>query len=105
MVKAMSTVTLELRPRDEQTAFNLRRWEEVLADPALSKIEGRVETDRHGRIIMSPTPAPRHGEFQVQIAILLRALMPHGKTMTESPASAADGVRAVDVAWSSPERR
>src|SRR3954468_2897632 len=101
----MARVTLELRPHEEQTAFNLRRWEEVLADPALSKIEGRVETDRHGRIIMSPPPAPRHGEFQVQIAILLRTLMPHGKTMTECPVSTADGVRAVDVAWSSRERR
>src|SRR4051794_1504826 len=45
----MSMVTLELRPRKEQTAFNLRRWDEVLADPDLPKIEGRVETDRHGR--------------------------------------------------------
>jgi Uma2 family endonuclease len=101
----MSTLTLELRPREEQTAFNLRRWEEVLADPELRKIEGRVETDRHGRIIMSPPPAPNHGEFQAEIARLLRELMPHGKTMTECPVSTADGVRGVDVAWASRERR
>jgi len=101
----MATVTLELRPREEQTAFNLRRWDEVLADPELRKIEGRVETDRHGRIIMSPPPAPRHGEFQVQIATLLRNLLPNGKTMSECPVSTADGVRGVDVAWASRERR
>jgi Uma2 family endonuclease len=101
----MSPMTFELRPREEQTAFNLRRWEEVLADPELRKIEGRVETDRHGRIIMSPPPAPSHGEFQIEIGRLLRELMPHGKTMSECPVSTADGVRAVDVAWSSRERR
>jgi Uma2 family endonuclease len=101
----MSMVTLELRPREEQTAFNLRRWEEVLADPELRKIEGRVETDRHGRVIMSPPPAPNHGEFQIEIGRLLRELMPHGKTMSECPVSTADGVRGVDVAWASRERR
>jgi Uma2 family endonuclease len=100
----MATVTLELRPHEEQTAFNLRRWEEVLADPDLRKIQGRVETDRHGRIIMSPPPAPRHGRFQILIGSLLGRLMPKGETASECPISTADGVRAVDVAWISPER-
>jgi Uma2 family endonuclease len=104
MVKAMSTVTLELRPREEQTAFNLRRWEEVLADPELRKIEGRVETDRHGRVIMSPPPAPRHGRFQGKIVSLLTKLMPDGEVIPECPISTADGVRGADVAWASPQR-
>jgi hypothetical protein len=60
----MSTLTLELRPGAEQTAFNLRRWDEVLGDGQLSNIPGRVETDRYGRIVMSPPPAPRYGELQ-----------------------------------------
>ena len=100
----MSTLTLELRPREEQTAFNLRRWDEVLADPELNKIEGRVETDRHGRIIMSPPPAPRHGRFQGKIVTLLTKLMPDGEVIPECPVSTADGVRAVDVAWASTQR-
>lgn len=98
----MPELTLELRPKAEQTAFNLRRWEEVLADPELQKIEGRVETDRHGRTFMSPPPAPRHGKYQVDIAVLLRQHLPNGVTLTECPVSTADGVRAVDVAWASP---
>ena len=101
----MSTVTLELRPREEQTAFNLRRWEDVVADPDLKKFAGRVETDRHGRIIMSPPPAPNHGEFQIQIGMLLRKLMPHGKTISECAVSTADGIRGIDVAWASRDRR
>jgi Uma2 family endonuclease len=99
----MSTVTLELRPREEQTAFNLRRWDEVLADPDLRKLPGRVETDRHGRIIMSPPPAPRHGVFQAKIASLLEKLMRPGQIITECPVSTADGVKGVDVAWASQE--
>ena len=100
---SMSTLTLELRPRAEQTVFNLRRWDEVLADPELRKIPGRVETDRHGRIIMSPPPAPRHGRLQVEIAALLKKLLPTGVTLSECPGSTADGVKGVDVAWASPE--
>lgn len=84
--------------------FNLRRWAELLADPELAKFEGRIETDRHGRIIMSPPPAPGHGSYQSEIAYLLRTLMRQGRVLTECPISTADGVRAADVAWASPER-
>jgi Uma2 family endonuclease len=99
----MSNLMLELRPRQEQTAFNLKRWDEVLADPLYRKIEGRIETDRHGRVLMSPPPAPRHGRHQSIIASLLTQLMPTGETITECPISTADGVRAADVAWVSDE--
>ena len=98
----MPELTLELRPRAEQTAFNLRRWAEVVGDPELQKIEGRVETDRHGRTFMSPPPAPRHGKHQADIAVLLKNFLPSGVVLTEGPVSTADGVRAVDVAWASP---
>ena len=30
--------------------------------------------------------------------------MPQGRTLTECPVSTADGVRAADVAWASPQR-
>src|SRR5262249_37436002 len=53
----MATLTLELPPRTTQRAFNLRRWAELLADRDLVRIEGRIETDRHGHIIVSPPPA------------------------------------------------
>lgn len=99
----MATLTISLRPQPAQTAFNLRRWEELLADAGLAKVEGRIETDRHGHILMSPPPAPRHGGFQSEIGFLLRSLMPHGRVMTECPISTADGVRAADVAWASAE--
>jgi Uma2 family endonuclease len=100
----MTGLTIELQPAQAQAEFNLRRWEEVVADPAYNKIEGRIETDRFGRIIMSPPPAPRHGRYQGIIISLLKNLLPGGETIPECPISTADGVRAADVAWASQER-
>ncbi len=97
----MATLTIALQPQRTRTAFNLRRWAELLADPELAKVEGRIETDRHGQIIMSPPPAPRHGSYQSEIAYLLRSFMPQGRVLTECPISTADGVKAADVAWAS----
>ena len=100
----MTGLTIELQPAQAQAEFNLRRWEEVVADPELHKIEGRIETDRFGRIIMSPPPAPRHGRYQGIIISDLKKLLPEGETIPECPISTADGVRAADVAWVSQER-
>src|SRR5437588_5847719 len=99
----MATLTLELPPQKTQTAFNLRRWTELLANRELAKVEGRIETDRHGRIIMSPPPAPSHGSFQAKIAVLLERHLTTGRVLTECPVSTADGVKATDVAWASSE--
>jgi Uma2 family endonuclease len=98
----MATLTLDLPPHKTQTTYNLRRWAEVLADLELARFEGRVETDRHGHVVMSPPPAPNHGSFQARIAYLLTGYLSTGRVLTECPISTADGVRAADVAWASP---
>ncbi len=98
------TLTIELPPRRDQGEFNLRRWTELLADSELARIDGRIETDRYGHIIMSPPPAPRHGRFQAEIASVLRENLPNGSVLTECPISTADGVKVADVAWASSER-
>src|SRR2546421_6806689 len=100
----MAMLTFELPPQKSQTEFNLRRWAELLADRDLAKVEGRIETDRHGHIIMSPPPAASHGGYQWEIGRLLWSLFPDGRVLTECPISTADGVRAADVAWASSER-
>jgi Uma2 family endonuclease len=99
------SVVLELRQSAEQTAFNLRRWEEVQADPDLAKLPHRIETDRYGNIVMTPFPAMPHSTTQAEIAHLLRTLLPEGIVATECPISTADGVKAADVAWLSAGRR
>jgi Uma2 family endonuclease len=100
----MSGMTIELPTQEEQTAFNLRRWAELLADPEVAKIEGRIETDRHGHVIMYPPAAFSHGSYQSAIAYLLRTVASEGRVVTECPISTRDGVRAADVAWISHER-
>jgi Uma2 family endonuclease len=97
------TLTIELPQHQAQTGFNLHRWAELLADASMARFEGRIETDRHGHIIMSPPPAPSHGSFQAAIASLLDRHMRMGRVLTECPISTADGVKAADVAWASPE--
>jgi Uma2 family endonuclease len=100
---SMRSLVIELPARPDQTEYNLRRWEELLDDPELARIEGRIETDRHGQIIMSPPPSPNHARYEYRIARLLEDLLPNGEPMTEGPISTADGVKAADVVWASRE--
>ena len=94
---------LRVPPRESQDAFNLRRWEKVLADRQLAGMAQRIETDRHGHIVMTPPPGPIHGSRQFQIAKALDSLLA-GKVITECPLSTSDGVKAVDVGWFSDSR-
>ena len=98
-------VTIQLQSSEEQTAFNLRRWKELLDDPELVRLPHRIETDRYGHIIMTPPPAPFHGQKQNRIGSLLESLLPNGIVITECPVSTSDGVKAIDVAWVASERR
>ena len=98
-------LTIQLHPSQRQTAFNLERWRELLADRDLARLPHRVETDRHGHILMSPPPAPSHGVKQAKIATLFGRLLPEGIAITECPVSTSDGVKAIDIAWLAPERR
>jgi Uma2 family endonuclease len=97
-------ITIQLPDLKSQTAFNLARWSELMADRELAKLPNRIETDRHGHIIMSPPPAARHSRRQARIAGLLERLLPHGTPFTECAISTADGVKATDVAWLAHER-
>ena len=45
-------LTIHLHPSERQTAFNLERWRELLADRDLARLPHRIETDRHGHILM-----------------------------------------------------
>ena len=94
-------MTIELPARPDQTAFNLRRWDELLDDPELARIEGRIETDRHGRIQWSRLEAVAHARLQTEIGILLGDRLSAGEALFVCPISTADGVKATDVAWAS----
>lgn len=104
ILSPVSELAIRLPIRPDQTGFNLRRWEELCRDPFLATLEQRIETDRHGNIIMTPPAGRPHGSKQSKIDRLLGKLIPEGEIVTECPISTSDGVRAADVAWLSQER-
>ncbi len=97
-------ITIELPAIEDQTERNIARWTEILTDRELAKLPNRIETDRHGHILMSPPPAFRHGRRQSAVSTLLSNLLPSGLVLTDCPVSTADGVKATDVAWLAPGR-
>lgn len=89
----------------DREAFNLERWAELCRDPALAALDHRIETDRHGHIIMTPPPGFDHGDQQFSLGKLIENLVPGvGKVATEAPISTSEGVRAADVIWISMDR-
>ena len=79
-------------------------WEEICDDRDLRDLPYKIETNRLGQIIMSPARS-RHGEYQAEICLLLRQLLPRGRAVIKCPVQTTDGVRVPDLAWTSPERR
>ena len=95
---------LDIPGIEDATAFHLNRWEEVCADPSLHGIEGRVETNRFGQIVMTPPPGFTHATRQSEICLRLKTMLQGGHAVTECAVLTSDGVKGVDVAWIS-ERR
>ncbi|MDB2673766.1 Uma2 family endonuclease [Akkermansiaceae bacterium] len=100
----MSDLAIQLPAHQDQTSFNLECWSEILADPFYAKLEQRIETDRHGHIIMTPPPSFSHGQKGFRLAKLLETHLQNGQASVEVPISTSDGVRAADVAWLSSEQ-
>lgn len=98
MLGCCMQLVIELPPREEQLAFNRRRWEEICADPELVKWPGRVESDRYGNVIMIPPASLDHSYRTHKIQSELMRLL-GGLALPECPVSTLDGVRAADVGW------
>ncbi len=92
------TAVLELPSRLEALVFNRERWAEVLEDRALAEWPGKVETNRHGEVLMMPPASGSHSFLQGDILLTLHRLL-GGKALPECPISTLDGVRAADVGW------
>jgi len=79
-------------------------WAEICEDPVLRDLPYKIESDRWGCIVMSPPPDFWHGNYQTEIAMLLKRLMPTGHVVSECPIETSDGVKGADVVWLSPAR-
>lgn len=78
-------------------------WAEVCASPHLKDLPYKIETNRFGKILMSPSYL-WHGRFQYRIGALLDRLMSAGQIITECAVETTDGTRVADVAWISKNR-
>ena len=93
---------LKLPEAVDQHTFNQRRWDELLQSGEMELYETqRIETDRHGHLVMSPWAAAKHGTYQGQVGARLQNLLPGGIFIAECPVSTSDGVKLVDAAWMS----
>lgn len=79
-------------------------WDDILADRSLRDLPYKIETNRNHQIIMSPA-SYWHSDYQLEIAALLRQMLPGGRASTECAIQTAEGVRVADAAWISKVRR
>ena len=95
---------IQLPVQEDQTVFNLGRWKELQADRDLAQLPYTVETDRFGRIIISPPPALDHTKRVGRILRCLHERFPQGEVLAETSISTTDGVKVTDAAWLAPAR-
>lgn len=98
-----ATVAKPADPEARLSRAELRlRWQQMLVDPMLADIPGKIELNERGTIELTP-PNTRHGIFQAFIAAELQRSRPDGTTITECGIETDAGVRAPDVMWASAE--
>ena len=75
-------------------------WQAICDNPLFRDAPFKVETNRWGKIVMSPA-SNKHGLFQILIAEWLLKLAPDGRPIAECSIETADGVKVANVAWAS----
>ncbi len=75
-------------------------WQAICDNPLFQDLPFKFETNRWGRIVMTPA-SNRHSRYQGLIAKLLDRLLPDGEAIPECSIQTADGVKVADVARAS----
>jgi len=96
--------TLEIQIPVDHHRINRECWSLIVNDSQLAKFRGKIESNRHGQVIMMPPASGSHSSRQGEIGFQLRTLMGSGRSLPECPISTVNGVRAADVAWYSDKR-
>jgi len=78
------------------------RWQQMLRDPLLADIPGKLELNDWGTIELTP-PTTRHAILQAFVAKELYRCRPDGTTLGECGIETDIGVRVPDAAWASRE--
>lgn len=75
-------------------------WQAICDNPLFRDMPFKFETNRWGKIVMSPA-SNRHLLCRGLITRLLDRLLADGEAIPECSIQTADGVKVVDVAWAS----
>jgi Uma2 family endonuclease len=94
---------LEIPSIKNATAFHLKRWRQVCADPNLQRLPDRIETNRYGHIVIMPPPGFSHTTRRSAIFAHLLTAMPPGASV-EVAVLTKDGIKGIDVGWISEGR-
>lgn len=78
-------------------------WVDLCHDKRLQNLPYKVELNREGKVIMSPT-RNRHGSFQARVIINLQRLLPNGEIIVECAIDTGEGTFVADVGWVTPDR-
>ena len=78
-------------------------WKSLCENPKFNDLPYKIETDKYGKIIMSPMRLV-HGKYQVRIARIVAEKMIGGETISECAIRTTEGTRVADVAWFSADR-
>lgn len=78
-------------------------WAEACNDKSLQNLPYKIELNRQGKIVMSPT-RNMHGFYQGKITGLLQQLLPHGNAIVECAIDTPEGTFVADATWVSAER-
>lgn len=77
-------------------------WQEIRSHPQLKDLPFKLETDRWGHILMSPS-SNRHSWLQSEIQEFLRRHVAGGYAVIECSVGTSEGIKVADVAWASTE--
>lgn len=77
-----------------------KRWHQMLVDPMLRDIPGKLELNEKGKIELTP-PSTRHGVLQAFVVHEAYRSRPDGTVITECAIETEIGVRVPDVVWAS----
>lgn len=77
-------------------------WAEVIGNPLLRNLPFKIELNRFGKILMTPS-SNQHGRIQGRMAANLINKLPNGEVITECSIQTSEGVKVADVAWASDE--
>ncbi len=77
-------------------------WTDICENPFLKDIPYKIQTDKWGKILMSPA-TNEHGIFQAKIVAAISRLTDKGVIISECSVRTDEGVKVADVAWASEE--